>query len=58
LFIERDVTVVSEMLNFIQYGNSNFDLDKVRESIADYHNNNMAVVHEFDKIIDNTNEPI
>ena len=58
LFIERDVTVVSEMLNFIQYGNSNFDLDKVRESIADYHNNNMAVVPEFVKIIDNTNEPI
>ena len=58
LFIERDVTVVSEMLNFIQYGNSNFDLDKVRESIADYHNNNMAVVNEFENIIDNTNEPI
>ena len=54
LFIERDVTVVSEMLNFIQYGNSNFDLDKVRESIADYHNNNMAVVNEFENIIDNT----
>jgi hypothetical protein len=42
------------MLNFIQYGNSNFDLDKVRESIADYHNNNMAVVNEFENIIDNT----
>ena len=54
LFIERDVTVVSEMLNFIQYGNSNFDLDKVRESIADYHNNNMTVVNEFENIIDNT----
>jgi len=52
LFIERDATVVSEMLNFIKYGNSNFDLDKVCDSIADYHNNNMTVVHEFNNIIE------
>jgi len=52
LFIDRDETVISELLKFPHYSHE-FDLNKVCNEIAKYHQRNMSVIEEFKKILIN-----